>query len=94
MPNPTPPLSAASAHLKTGLWTWSYQSHGDFRINFAPYVKFVGSRTKIHGNGSSRLNIVGKATVEHWVERFLPKLTTNLSRKMSFTSMASNGDSF
>ena len=32
------------------------------------YVKFAESRTVILSDGSTRLNIIGKGTVEHWVE--------------------------
>jgi len=36
--------------------------------NFTSYAKFNESRTVILGDGSTRLNIIGKGNVERWVE--------------------------
>jgi len=39
-----------------------------FGSDFLSYAKFVESRTIILGDGSTCLNIIGKGTVERWVE--------------------------
>ena len=39
-----------------------------FGSDFKSYAKFVESRTVILGDGSTRLNIIGKGNVERWVE--------------------------
>ena len=39
-----------------------------FGSDFKSYVKFVESRTVVLGDGSTRLHILGKGSVERWVE--------------------------